>query len=478
MAQVRELDQRAIAAGISGHTLMLRAAAVCWRELQRRWAAAQNIHVVCGTGNNGGDGYAIASLAAAAGRQVKLWQVGEPPRQGDAALTCEAWIKKGGKLEKFHAQALTGAELVVDALFGSGLTRDVAGDARAAIETMNSGSAPVLAVDVPSGIDADTGTVRGAAVKAAVTVSFIGNKLGLYTGAAVDHVGDLVFDPLEVPASLYASQAPQGMLLDRGDLKSWLPRRARSAHKGAHGHVLVIGGDTGMMGAALLAGRAALRGGAGLVSVATRAEHAGAMAAAQPELMCRRVESERELGQLLARADVIAVGPGLGQGEWGRGVLGSALATQKPMVLDADALNLLVLAPVPRPNGVITPHPGEAARLLGVKTSLVQDDRHSAVRALQQKFEGVAVLKGAGTLIQGQNLSLCPYGNPGMGAGGMGDVLSGIIAAFMSQGLEPETAANAGVLAHALAGDAAARSGERGLLPSDLLFALRAVVNQ
>jgi NAD(P)H-hydrate epimerase len=232
-----------------------------------------------------------------------------------------------------------------------------------------------------------------------------------------------------------------------------------------------------MAGAILLAARAALRGGAGWVSVATRAAHAAALTAAQPELMCHGVEDPRELRALLARASVIALGPGLGQGEWGRAMWSQALSAPQPLVVDADGLNWLAENPSRREDWVLTPHPGEAARLLGCATGEVQSDRLARAGELAQRYGGVSMLKGAGTLVQGRELALCPHGNPGMAVGGMGDVLCGLIAALIAQGLAPERAAQAGVLAHALAGDRAARAGERGLIPADLLAELRAVLN-
>lgn len=480
-AQVRELDRRAIEQhGIPGYTLMQRAGAACWQEIQRRWPAAQRIAVVCGNGNNGGDGYVIARLARAAGRQVALHRVGNAPQQGDSVQARADWLAAGGAELPLAPASLEAAEVVVDALFGIGLSRLVDGAARDAIEAMRAARAAgagLLAVDLPSGLDADTGQVWGAAVQADVTVSFIGRKLGLETGEGPACAGARRFDDLGVPPDTYRDLPALATLLDASDLSRLLPPRSRTAHKGSHGHVLVVGGDSGMSGAALLAGRAALRGGAGLVTVATRAAHAAALTAAQPELMCRGVESAEALRGLMERADVVAVGPGLGQDDWGRSLLAQVLDSRLPLVVDADALNLLAREPAIRHNWILTPHPGEAGRLLGCSTTDVQRDRPAALRDLRRRYGGVAVLKGAGSLVGGERLQVCPCGNPGMATAGMGDVLTGIIAALLGQGLAPEDAAAAGVLAHALAGDQAARLGERGLLPTDLIAELRRVVN-
>lgn len=477
-AQVRELDRRAIASGVAGPVLMQRAAAAAWRELLRRWPRAQRIAVVCGPGKNGGDGYEIARLARRAGLDVRVFQVGATPKQGEALQARQAWLKDGGASAEYRAQPLD-ADVVVDALFGIGLARAPEGAAQAAILAINAAGAAgagVLAVDVPSGLDADRGAAPGDAVRAQLTVTFIGAKPGLYTGAGPDFTGRVVFDALGVEDPLPGIEALQPALLAQ-----LLPRRARTAHKGDMGHVLLVGGDAGMAGAILLAGRAALRGGAGWVSVATRAAHAAALTAAQPELMCHGIEEPRALRGLLERASVIALGPGLGRGDWGREVFSHALEAPQPLVIDADGLNWLAENPQERAAHhepwVLTPHPGEAARLLGSTTAAVQADRPAAARELQRRYGGVAVLKGAGTLVAGRELALCPHGNPGMAVGGMGDVLSGLIAALLAQGLGPESAARAGVLLHALAGDRAAARGERGLIPGDLLVELRPLLN-
>ncbi len=459
---------------------MQRAGHAAWLALQRSRPNAKRIDIVCGSGNNGGDGYEIARLANAIGRDVRVWQVGPNPVLEGAVAVRAAWLKAGGAVQPLREDSLVDAEVIVDAMMGVGLKRDLADDLAFAVGAINHAreqGAWVMAIDVPSGLEAGTGRICGAAVRANKTVTFIGNKVGLYTGDGVDCAGEIVLDTLNIPAQAYEAMEPLASLQDGSDLAAWLPRRSRNSHKGTHGHVLVIGGDSGMSGAALLAGQAALRSGAGLVSIATRGSHALVMTPAQPELMCRRVENIDELMPMINQASVIAIGPGLGQEGWGRALFARALVANLPLVVDADALNLLAATSFKRDNWVLTPHPGEAARMLGVTTAEIQNDRPAAATALQQRYGGVVVLKGAGTLIQGEKLSLCPYGNPGMAVGGMGDVLTGMIAACVAQGQPLEQAANAGVLAHALAGDRAAAHGMRGLLPSDLLSELRAVVN-
>ncbi|MGH8462210.1 MAG: NAD(P)H-hydrate dehydratase [Stenotrophobium sp.] len=478
VAQIRELDRRAMASGIPGYQLMQRAAAACWEAIQHSWPDARRIDVVCGSGNNAGDGFEIARLARAAGLIVKVWQVGSAPARGEALTAFHAWQAEGGALAPLAGSAFAGAEVIVDALFGIGLSRAPAGaalDAVLAINLAHAQGAGVLAVDVPSGLDADSGRPLGAQVHADVTVTFIGGKRGLHAGA--DGVGQVLLADLDIPESAHAGLDAPAFRFHERDLRRWLMSRRTDAHKGCHGHVLLVGGNAGMSGAILLAARAALRAGAGLVSVATRASHAAWLAASQPELMCHGIERASDLTQLLQHASVVAMGPGLGQDEWSRSLYSAVIESDLPLVVDADALNLLAHQPARSERWVLTPHPGEAARLLGCSTAEIQRDRFGAVTGLYQRYGGVVVLKGAGSLIQGAVQRLCPYGNPGMAVGGMGDVLTGIIAAFIGQGLALEDAAGAGVLAHALAGDRAAQAGQRGLLPSDLIAELRAIVN-
>ncbi len=479
-ADVRALDRLTIEAGTPGITLMERAGAAAFALLRHRWPRAQHLAVFCGGGNNGGDGFVIARLAKQQGMAVTVYLLADPARlAGEALQSYQAMLSGHVKVEARVPADLSGFDLVIDSLLGTGLNEDVRDPYRQAIERMNASALPVLAIDIPSGLSADTGAVLGAAVKAQATITFIGLKPGLLTGEGRDYCGELVFAGLGVPAEVYDQVAPAAQRIDYVSLKHLLPPRSRSAHKGAHGHVLLIGGELGMSGAIRLAGEAALRGGAGLVSIATRREHAAQISAARPELMCHGVETQEEFDALLARATVVAIGPGLGRGEWGRRLLRYALGLKLPVVIDADGLNLLAEQPCRREHWILTPHPGEAARLLDVATATVQADRFEAVRALQERFGGVVVLKGAGSLIcdAQRRISLCTDGNPGMGSGGMGDVLTGVIAALLAQGFIAEDAARFGVCLHSAAADRAAQAGERGLIASDLMPHLRRLVN-
>lgn len=482
-AQTRALDQAAIASGIPGYTLMCRAGAAAWALLKVRWPQARRVVVLAGPGNNGGDGYVLARLAVAEGYAVELFTVGDHSRlQGEAqaahteAIAARIHVQPwAGKLPEAESKDV----VYVDALLGTGLNKPPRGDFADAIAALNGSGGPVLALDIPSGLAADAGAELGVAVRATATITFIGLKLGLLTGAGTTCCGSLHFAGLDVPSAVYETLPPAATRLDAVDLEAPLAPRERDGHKGRYGHVLVIGGDLGMAGAAAMAAEAALRAGAGLVSVATRAEHAAIITTRRPEIMVHGVETLDDLAPMIARATVIVLGPGLGQGDWGRAMYRAALQAGKPLLLDADALNLLAQAPEHRADWVLTPHPGEAARLLATDTRTIQSDRPQSTQDLVRRYGGAVVLKGAGSLIaDGQSLALCPYGNPGMSVAGMGDVLSGVVGALMAQGLAPAEALRLGVLVHALAGDdAAAEGGERGLAATDLLPFIRQRVN-
>lgn len=480
-AQLRQLDQRAIQDwGVPGFELMQRAAAAAFEALRQRWPALRRIGVACGPGNNGGDGYVLARLAREAGFEVRLIVPhGTHPRTRDAARAASEWRAAGGRVETFES-SLPDTDLWVDALYGIGLSHAPSDAAQAIIERINVSRLPVLALDVPSGLDADHGVALGTAIRAQLTVSFIAGKRGLHTGDAREHTGDVHIAGLDLPAELLQSLPPAALLLRPEHLPEGLRKRHANAHKGDNGHVLCVGGEHGMGGAVRLCAEAALRTGAGLASVATRTDGVSALLMARPEAMTHAVEDVDALRPLIERADVLAVGPGLGQGEWGQSLLEACLDSGKPSVLDADALNLLAMQPRSLASSVLTPHPGEAGRLLLRTTDEIQQDRFEAIQRLCKRFDAVVVLKGAGTLVcaPGHAPFVIGAGNPGMAAGGMGDVLTGVIAALSAQGMGLLPAAAYGALLHAAAGDAAAKvDGERGLLPSDLFPALRRLSN-
>ena len=480
-AQVRALDRHAIDdLQIPSYTLMTRAGEAALGALRSCWPSAQRIAVVCGPGNNGGDGYVLARLAREQRLEVVAVGLHEPARlQGDARRAYDDFLAAGGTVGSWHADCLRGMDVIVDAIFGVGLSRPVDGVAAEAIAAINHSDARVLALDIPSGLHADTGEILGDAVRAERTVTFLGLKLGFYLGEGPNCVGVVMFDGLELPAQALAYVEATALRIDEPEVAELLPPRRRTAHKGQQGSVLVIGGNIGMPGAARMAGEAALRAGAGLVTIATRNENVAAIVGARPELMCRGVNSAEELTALIARADVLALGPGLGQDEWAQTMFETALAKDRRVVVDADALSLLAQSPRKNAHWILTPHPGEAARLIGKTTAEVQHDRLGAAREIAARYGGTVVLKGAGTLVLSDEglPAICDRGNPGMASAGMGDVLTGVIAGIVAQKAELAAAARVGVLVHALAGDMAARRGERGLLATDLLAYLPTCVN-
>lgn len=484
-AQVRALDAWEIEKRrVPGFTLMTRAAEGALKVLRGRWPQAKRVAVVCGAGNNGGDGYVLARLARAAGLDALVLAAAPPDKlSGDARRAQEEWLATGGSAHPFDADALSGSDLIVDALLGIGLNGAPRPETLAVIRAINAAKRPVLALDIPSGVNADSGAVHEAAVRAEITVTFVGLKSGLFLGAGAEHAGVVLLDDLGIVAPMLPKFAPLMRRIDESEIAASLPRRPRDSHKGSNGRVLIVGGGSGMPGALRLAGEAALRVGAGLVTVAGATENLVAVTATRPELIYLPVSSVTSLDEPMRAADVLAIGPGLGLGDWAHRLWSAALSAGVPAVADADALNLLARSPVKLPPGwVITPHPGEAARLLGTDTATVQADRLGAVRELHSRYGAVSVLKGAGTLVawgkaDAAEIATCDRGNPGMATAGMGDVLTGVIAGLRAQGGDSAQAARIGVLVHSLAGDSAALVGQRGLVASDVIAELRGWVN-
>lgn len=485
--QVQQLDRIAIQEhNIPGMTLMERAGAAAYNVMQKLWPRARRVAVLCGVGNNGGDGYIVARLAAAAGMRVVIYQVGDHSRlKGDALTAFERLEGSHIDIHPFdEGHTLELFDVVIDSMLGTGLSGEVKAEWRLAIDTLNSivrGRPHVLAIDIPSGLDANNGSILGSAVRADATITFIGMKQGLLTGAGPAYCGELFFNDLKVPYQVYNNVPVSSVRIELDDYASFLQPRERDSHKGDFGHVLIVGGDHGMSGAARLAAEAAARCGAGLLSVATRARHAHVLNQGRPELMCHAVEDVRDLSPLLDKASVVGIGPGLGQSEWSQAMLARVLETDLPLVVDADALSLIAREPCSSSRWILTPHPGEAARLLGCSTPEIQQDRFAAATKIQAQYQGICILKGAGTIVAtaGQPPALCTDGNPGMASGGMGDVLTGIIASLIAQQLPLAEAAALGVSLHACAADRSAQfDGERGMLASDLFPHLRALMNE
>ncbi len=482
--QVRELDRIAIEElGIPGMTLMERAGSAAFNAIISHCPRAKRIAVVCGTGNNGGDGFVIARIADAAGFRVMVYLLGDPAKlNGDALTAYERLEGSHVSLFQYDAHSFEMFDVVVDAMLGTGLQGDVKGQWQEAIDNINLAKAQgtsVLAVDIPSGLHADTGRVLGAAVQADMTITFIGMKQGLLTASGPDYCGRIVFNDLQVPQDAFDSITPAAQRIVAEDFLAVFSKRIPSTYKSQCGHVLVVGGNSSMTGAVRMAGEAAARSGAGLVSVATRPEHALLVNVNQPELMCHGISQKSDLLPLLDKADVVALGPGLGQDDWAQMLFDAVMQSNVPLILDADGLNLLAKQPRERANWVLTPHPGEAARLLNGSIKDVQDDRFYATEQICQRYGAICVLKGCGSLVSNGegDMHVCDSGNPGMASGGMGDILSGIIAALAAQFHDLPTAAKAGVYVHARAADLAAVAGERGMLATDLFAYIRGLIN-
>ncbi len=499
--QSRDIDALAInSLEIPGIQLMKNAGRAAFALLRHHYSEAREIGIVCGNGNNAGDGYIVAGLALQQGFKVYLLQVGDAQAlKGDAALARDWALVAGLDIHTFGdgdndcLTAMQGCDVLVDALLGTGIRGQVRPEFQSCIDVANAMHVPVISIDLPSGLDPDTGTTRGSVIRANHSISFIVRKRGLYTAEGPSCAGEVHFDALNVPSEALANQSVlTGVAaLCWENLADDVPKRAARANtsKNAYGHVLVVGGDEGMGGAVCLAGQAALRCGAGLVSVVTRANHVGGILARQPELMVlgvEQVEHGDKLSALIERASAIVIGPGLGTGTWGQALLESVLDHNKPMVLDADALNILAMNPVLAEKfrsvstRLITPHPGEAARLLSSAPSDIQQDRFAAIVTLSSLYACDVILKGAGSLVctSGLDTGLCMHGNAGMATAGMGDILSGVAGAFLGMGMPVSGAARAAMCGHSAAADlAVTRGGISGLVASDVLPCLRELVN-
>lgn len=476
---VRELEQRAVSElGLSLYQLMERAGQAAFHRARQFYPTTRRWLVLCGHGNNGGDGYVVARLARQLGIQVTLVAVEHNgPLPPEAQQARDAWIRAGGEIQSVSTEFAGDIELIIDGLLGIGLRAAPREPYASLIQAANQHPAPILSLDIPSGLNADTGHADGAVIQAQHTQTFITCKPGQLTGYARDVVGTLHCDELGLSHWLKKQNAPIARL-DASLLNTWLHPRRPCSHKGDNGRLVLIGGDHGMAGAIRMAGEAALRSGAGLVRVLTHIEHIAPLLTSCPEMMVQAL-TKASLEAALDWADVIVIGPGLGQTEWARQAVQQLQRFDKPMLWDADALNLLAQSPSVNQHRILTPHPGEAARLLNCSVAEIELDRIKAVKKLQQKYGGVVVLKGAGTLIASEKkMSVADVGNPGMGTGGMGDVLSGIIGGLLAQKLPLYDAACSGCVVHGAAADEIAEEfGERGMLATDLFAVIRHYVN-
>lgn len=479
--QIRACERLAVNnCKISEHELMLRAGTTAFESLLTLFPHAHRIAVFCGAGNNAGDGYVLARLAQQHGMKVKIYQLKAPEDLPSAAAQAAMQAAADDiPLVCIDEPLDADVDLLIDALLGIGLQGPVRGDMISAINLINESGLPVFALDVPSGLNADSGQVYNCCVRAAHTMTFIGRKTGLYTLDGPDYCGTVHCADLQLKEVL--AQLPfYALQLTEASNRLPLPPRQKNCHKGDFGQVLVIGGAPGMAGSIALAAKAALRTGAGSVTVATRPEHLSAVLPVCPEVMVHGIPCEKDLEPLLQKASVCILGPGLGLDEWAQKLFHAAIGAQLPMIIDASALRLLAGCPQMDDNWILTPHPGEAAALLSCTTEEIQRDRFEAVATIQQQYGGVIVLKGTGSIVrtsEGEHF-VCAAGNPGMASAGMGDVLDGIIAGLLAQGLSLSESAKAGVWLHARAADAIAQiQGQRGLLASDLYVLLPKFVN-
>jgi hydroxyethylthiazole kinase-like uncharacterized protein yjeF len=472
----KQIDQIVINEfGHQGLDLMTRAGQFAFHKIRQRLAKQAGpieMLLMCGPGNNGGDGYVIGRCALDARWTVKLLAFGAP-KSADARQAAEQFKVAGGDIASADSWPnLYQPDVVVDALLGVGISGVPRSAMACAIETANKLDALKVAIDVPSGIDADTGFAYQESFKADLTISFMVEKIGLRTGPAMNYVGDITVDDLGIDPQAIEQVAPCANLLRPSkELRHKLLRQPDS-HKGSYGHVVIAGGDNGMLGATLLAGRAALRCGSGKVHILSTQAHLDMPALGCPELMSQ-VFIENDIS-LVQQASVVVLGPGLGLLDWGQQVFNSLIDLSKPMVIDADALSLLSKTAARRTKSpwVLTPHPGEAARLLGCSNAEIQKDRLSAALKIAKQYDCVCVLKGVGTLIAGGGglPVLCDRGNAGMASAGMGDVLSGMIAAFIGLGIEPRQAAELAVYLHASAADEVVHnSAQACLIASDVI---------
>ena len=479
--QIKDHEGRAAElADSSLYGLMQRAGAACYQVFTTHFPEAKRVLVLTGRGNNGGDGYIFAAKAKDAGLFVQLCHMGDAADlTGNAAQARDAWLVEQGVINSIEQIDFAKADIIVDALLGTGLSGPLRVEYQRLIGKINQADKPVLSVDIPSGLNADSGAVSDVAVKAVATVTFVGLKQGLFTGRASDYCGQIYFSGLGISDQFALLATTTVSRISYAKLSGLLAPRSRVSHKGAFGRTLLIGGNIGMPGALRLAGEAALRTGSGLVKVLTHAQNQLMVTAGRPELMLESFAQEKlDNNTLCDWASNLVMGPGLGRDDWAKKLFHSVLKSDLPIVLDADGLNLLADNPQRNNNWVLTPHPGEAAHLLGCTIAQIEQDRFTAVRELQHCFGGVVVLKGAGTLIcDDKRTYVANVGNPGMASGGMGDVLSGIIGGLVAQGLNLAQAAMLAVCVHGLAGDLAAGNNERGLLASDLFPYIRKLVN-
>lgn len=481
--EVRLHEHRAANAhSIDMYTLMQRAGSAVYKHSVSLFPSAVHYLILVGAGNNAGDGYVVALNALKAGKNVQVSAV-NPTKElkGDAKRAQQAWFSAGGSVNAFHPEHMENAQIIIDGLLGSGLKGTVTDEFKRIIKCVNSSNNPILSIDIPSGLDANTGGPNELCIQATATVTFIGVKQGLVTGAGKQACGQLIFDDLGVGKAFAEIAHSSATMLTLEHCKGLTPR-ALNSHKGNYGRLLCIGSTRGMSGAIRMCSEAALRTGAGLVKVYTHKDSIAQICMGRPELM---VTSEG-LNEALMWASCIVIGPGLGQNDWSRQTYDEVMAYcqqhPKPVVIDADALTLHAQSNNVQPLAqcVVTPHSAEAGRLLGLTATKVETDRFFAARSCATRYFATCILKGPGSIVDnGQHAQICSHGNPGMASGGMGDVLAGVVGSLLCQGLDAQAASAYAVSIHAKAGDIVAQEfGQRGLLAGDLFTPLRRLINE
>jgi NAD(P)H-hydrate epimerase len=475
------------AAALSVHTWLESAAAA---RLAAR-SARRRVLCLCGTGNNGGDGLVVARHLATLGHEVRVLACGPAASlTPDARVSFDAWrglggavldLPAGGEVQALLVEIWSGVDVVVDGLLGTGLSRDLSGPFRALVESLNAAELPVFALDVPSGLNADTGVVMGAAVRARVTITFGHPKAGLLTSVASAYTGEIELADLGVPRDRGPALEPRAHWIEASDVRSWLPARGRSAHKGSAGRVLIVAGSVGKTGAALLSSSAALRAGAGLVTICTFADAAASLDQRVLEVMTQRIDPDQvraSLDHALEGVDVVVIGPGLGLSPAAREVVDHVvLSSGVTKVMDADAITHfagrageLVHA---RGHCLLTPHPGELGRLLGLSAAAVEADRFTAIERAVELTGQTLLLKGPHTLVAERGAApwLTSTGHPVLASAGSGDVLSGICGALAVE-LPLQRAGAGAAYLHGLAARlwvTAQGGADRGLLAHELL---------
>ncbi len=482
--QVRKLEtQYCQQHQLESYKLMQRAGKSAWQLIQKLYPKIRQLCILVGPGNNGGDGLEVACLAQQAGLTITLMSASNKPfsYKNDAHLAYLKTLDAKIELIPFSATKLHQADLIVDAILGTGLTQPARESTTTIIQQLNQSQIPILSLDVPSGLDADTGAVIGGAIHAATTLTFIAVKTGLVTADGKDYCGKLYLaklefegDDLKLSSTLENSTVSNSIpvkLAGYPTLFNTIKARQNNVHKGLFGHVLIIGGNQGLGGAAIIAAKAACRTGAGAVSLITLPEHVNSSLSLIPEVMVigTRGSNNSIANQALTKASAIVIGPGLGKDDWAKYWLTKVLSLAIPKVIDADGLRLAKDLGMDLSQTVITPHPGEAAYLLDCTTETIQNNRLDCAKEIQQRTGATLVLKGSGSIICSKDtMEICRFGNPAMATAGMGDALAGMIGALIAQPQIRKPVASA-VLLHALAGDMASQNYPLGLLASDLI---------